>query len=110
MPFEVFWFKPLHQPNEAEPVSFELRPFNMEALDRVRRSLKRDREPSWVDMAAALNKNVTNWKGVEAACTPENRAAILSGEASTDWINWLQEIVAELCVHSHPGDAERKNS
>lgn len=110
MSFEKFQFKPAHQPDEANPVEFELKPLDMQTFFRLQTSIGKEGQPAWEDCATIFQNNVTAWSGLKADYSPQAKRSMLGDEGNSDLLIWLGEIAGELYKRAMLRSADRKNS
>lgn len=110
------WFKPTHQPDPDKPVEFQLRPLAVPELYEVQVSMDPRGIPGFDAMAATFTRNVVGWRGIEADCTPQARAAAMAATESVhgvtrrEWMVWGGQVTGHLYRQAMLEEPERKNS
>ena len=95
-----FDFEPKHQPLDT-PVTFKLRPLDMQGLYELQASMNRRGIPGWDGIVAAA-RYITGWTG-PGEYSPARKREILDGAADANWMIWLAEIAGKLFLIFQPG-------
>lgn len=109
------YFAPPYQPDPEKPVEFELRPLRFGDFGDLISSHNRAGIPSTEQLASVFSRYVVNWRGIDAECTPENRASVLRaddlsfGHPVAAWYGWSLAIARHLTDQATLSEIERKN-
>lgn len=111
-----FWYKPDYQPNPATPVEFQLKPLDLRTAYETAATRYGNGMLAPDALLFIFSRNVLDWRGIDAPCTPDNRTAAMRtddtvfGNSLGTWMVWAMDVGTHLTKQAMLTDEERKNS